>query len=234
MGSYQCPFLQQFKHNDLWRARRPNFPCLCETFSFPYSIKSCLFSVRWLLALSLRIIYEIHKNKKLRNFLNVHKMQRILFLGSVCCASHLGRNSFYSLLWKQFLMLDKNEITSFLSLSGALCRCFCCHRCCWCERKSFLWKHLLRRFTDCEQLGFSSSSTFWFSASRCTGMHWGNVVVPRSLFDALSSRRFISFSLMTHKNYLRNKLSNVMRHAAAMCVHLIMSGGFFPVLQRTS
>lgn len=28
-----------------------------------------------------------------------------------------------------------------------------------------LWKHLLRRFTDCAQLGFSSSSTFWFSAS---------------------------------------------------------------------
>jgi hypothetical protein len=29
----------------------------------------------------------------------------------------------------------------------------------------FLWKHLLRRFTVCAQLGFSSSSTFWFSAS---------------------------------------------------------------------
>lgn len=32
------------------------------------------------------------------------------FSRSVCCASHLGINS---LLWKQFLMLDKNEITFF-------------------------------------------------------------------------------------------------------------------------
>jgi hypothetical protein len=58
-------------------------------------------------------------------------------------------------------MLDKNEITSFRRLSGALCRLV---------RENFfsvgfLWKHLLRRFTDCAQLGFSSSSTFWFSAS---------------------------------------------------------------------
>lgn len=57
--------------------------------------------------LGFLIIYENPKNEKLRNFLNVHLLQRILRLGSVCCASHLGKKfSFiFSLLWKQFLML---------------------------------------------------------------------------------------------------------------------------------
>lgn len=41
--------------------------------------------------LGFLIIYENPKNEKLRNFLNVHLLQRILRPGSVCCASHLGR-----------------------------------------------------------------------------------------------------------------------------------------------
>lgn len=137
------------------------FRTLCETFSFPYSIKLSSF-------LSFLGDYLCDsKNKKLRKFSSMCiALQRILFPFCVLPVSFGTFFFSYSLLWKQFLMLDRNEII-FLS-SGALCRCWWCFLCCWCEsERIFLWQHLLRRFTDCEQLGFSPSSTFWFSAFWC-------------------------------------------------------------------
>lgn len=93
--------------------------------------------------------------------------------------------NFFSLLWKQFLMLDENEITFFLcrrrrvlhvAAGGAG------------VRESFCGSV---RFTDCEQLSFFPHRIALYGSvhPRCTGMHWA-VSGLRMLSGSPRRRRF--------------------------------------------
>lgn len=144
-------FQQQFKRNDLSCARRGNFLC------FLMHDKDSVIA-------SFLIIYEIRKIKKIFSMQCAFCASDTLILW----LSFFGDEVEFFLWWKQFLMLDRNEIIFFLStFVGCFMSFLQCergfHLAMFCS--FFLWKHLLRRFTDCAQLGFSSSSTFWFSAS---------------------------------------------------------------------
>lgn len=102
-------------------------------------------------------IYEIRGNKKLK------KISQCAFCGYFSsllrCVSFGWIFFFYG---NNFFNVGQKRDHNFSPSSGVL------YAAAAAERDFLLlrqWKHLLRRFTDCEQLGLSSRSTFWFSAS---------------------------------------------------------------------
>lgn len=139
------------------------------------------------------------------------------FSRSVCCASHLGINS---LLWKQFLMLDRNEITFFC-------------------RRRMLYVAAASAAAGVREIFFvetfvTSLHRLWtvrffleqYFLVQCIAMHrnaLGKIVkVPSSGLVFLET-----LNIIFEVNDEEKSLKSIMRHIAAICVQLVMSGGFF-------
>lgn len=145
----------------------------------------------------------LDKNSVLASFfLIIYETREIKKIPSLRCALYaadtlpFGTTQNYFLLWKQFLMWT--EMRSFLFV--VVCRVLYVDSL-QCEREfhlAFLWKHLLRRFTDCT-VRFFFEQHFLVQCIRCTGMH--QELQWRFQEDLkFPSQRFISFSrLTTHK-----------------------------------
>lgn len=138
---------QQFKRNDLCRARREFF------YVFPMLDKDSLLASFFL------IIYEIREIKQFPRC-DVHFMQRILSFCEFLIWDYIELYGNNFQCWTEMRSLLFVVVCRVLYVESIVRGNFC---------SLFCVEHLLRRFTDCTQLSFSSSSTFWFSASAMQG-----------------------------------------------------------------